>query len=151
MNFLLIPKNGKPRFHTGDPFDYIKKCGMIPVRDYFNEHVDDILKEFLPMCQLYMNDNYCYGLIIFNEKGDSYLKERENELNMPASNFFNAYGQVYLGNYCKIKSDSILVKTLDGKQLVNMTREDKRKVKKMLEEASWIEQYLDRDEWYQRQ
>lgn len=36
MNFLLIPKKGKPRFHTGDPFSYIEKKGMLPVKDYFD-------------------------------------------------------------------------------------------------------------------
>ncbi len=34
MNFLLIPKQGKQRFHAGDPYAYVQKLGIIPIRDY---------------------------------------------------------------------------------------------------------------------
>ena len=156
MNFLLIPKNGNPRFHTGNPFYYIEKRGMIPVKDYFDFFDENmsIIGDALTVNHVFTDEeDYEYYFIIFNKDGDDKRLDRigNSDMNVIASNFYNAYNRQYVGNYTKIYSDAILVKTTAGRKIEDMSVEDKNNIRGMLKDAEWVEQYLDRDEWYKRQ
>lgn len=156
MNFLLIPKDGKPRFHTGDPFSYIEKMGMIPVKDYFDffDGNISIIDDALTVNHVFTDGNgYEYYFIIFNRDGVGKRLDGvgKSDVNMVASNFYNANNRRYVGNYTKIYSDAILVKTTASRKLEDMDSEDKNNIRGMIEDAEWVEQYLDRDEWYKRQ
>ena len=40
MKFLLLPKEGKPRFSSRDPWEYIKSKGLQPIDDWVGFRVD---------------------------------------------------------------------------------------------------------------
>lgn len=151
MNFLLIPKQGKSRFHTGDPFEYIRKKGMIAVRDYFNYYDGDetFTKDAISLNYAFTDDEGNeYYFIMFNKEGyDAALDMTKSPYtNEVATNLYNAYNSKYIGNYITILSDVILVKTNHGRSIEGMSALDKRKIKGMMKDAEWVGQYLGRNE-----
>lgn len=129
---------------------------MIPVKDYFDFFDGDmsIIGDALTANHVFTDEEeYEYRFIIFNKDGVDKRIESVGriDINAIASNFYNSYNRQYIGNYTKIYSDAILVKTTAGRKIEDMDSEDKNKIRGMLKDAEWVEQYLDRDEWYKRQ
>lgn len=136
MKFLLLPKEGKPRFSSKDPWEYIKSKGMKPVKDYFNFYYEIDLSDCSPIHSLCFTDNP-YGIIYFNKDGIQDFKEEENKesLNSIATSFYNAYGAVYEENKQNIYSDALVVKTYDFKSLEDIDNQDVKKLRRMLQDA----------------
>ena len=134
MNFLLIPKNGKPRFHCGNPFAFIHRNKKSPIFDYFKTMSDiDVSKNELL--------GYCYGIsdvdetpfvmTFFNE--DGVLLDRGNTtINETATSLVKAYGinrTVY--------DDAVVYKLGNGvNDLEEMKDKDKKLLNRMIKDAT---------------
>lgn len=133
MNFLLIPKNGKPRFHCGNPFAFIHKNKKNPIFDYFKTMGDlDLSKNELL--------GYCYGIsdvdetpfvmTFFNEDGVS-LNRGDTTINEIATSLVKAYG-INMTVY----DDTVVYKLGNGvNDFEEMTNEDKKLLKRMINDA----------------
>ena len=143
MNFLLMEKNKKPRFHNGNPFNYIKNRRCSPVKDYFeitgnyNELSNDFIYNFI-----FNYNEYNYYMVIFNNNGNNCNNESASNINSIATAFLGAYRFKYdYGD--KIYSDAIIIKKSSGNDILEITNEEKKKLKKMWEDANeWFCWYL---------
>ena len=137
MNFLLIPKNGKPKFHCGNPFAFIRRNKKSPIFDYFKTMSDlDLSKNEL--------FGYYYGIsdvdetpfvmTFFNE--DGVLLDRGcTTINETATSLVKAYG-INMTVY----DDAVVYKLGNGvSDFEEMTNEDKKLLKRMINGAiNWF-------------
>lgn len=136
MKFLLLPKNGKPRFSNKDPWEYIKSKRMKPVKDYFNFYYDiDISKNSGINGLRFIKSPY--GIIYFNQDGNNIHHENleKENINKLATAFYNAYGAVYEKNMRSIFSNCLIVKTYDYENIEDMNNQDIKELKRMLKDA----------------
>lgn len=133
MNFLLIPKDGKPRFHCGNPFAFIYRNKKSPIFDYFKTKGDiDIDKsEFF---------GYYYGIsdvdetpfviTFFNEDGAT--NRCNSTVNEVATSLMKAYGI-----NMTVNDDAVVYKLGNGvKDFEEMTDKDKKLLNRMIKDAT---------------
>ena len=132
MNFLLIPKNGKPRFHCGNPFDFIHRNKKSPIFDYFKTMSDiDVEKNELL--------GYCYGIsdvgetpfvmTFFNKGGVKTTST--STINEIATSLVKAYGI-----NMTVSDDAVIYKLGNGvNDFEEMTNKDKKVLNRMMQDA----------------
>lgn len=136
MKFLLLPKNGKPRFSNKDPFEYIKSKNNIVVKDYFDLYTDIDVTDSVGINNLRFS-NTSYGIIYFNTDGSSRREEEYNceSVNQVATSFYNAYCAVYDGNKKNIYCNCLIVKTADYITIEEMKKRDIAQLRRMIQDA----------------
>ena len=123
MNFLLIPKNGKPRFHYGNPFAFMYRNKKSPIFDYFKTKGDiDIDKsEFFGYYYGISDvDETPFAITFFNEDGAT--NRGNSTVNEVATSLVKAYGI-----NMTVNDDAVVYKLGNGvKDFEEMTDKDKK-------------------------
>lgn len=150
MKCLLLPKDGKARFISKDPFEHITSMGMKPVYDYFNQTlVDDInIHDYFPIESMRLLGKKYY-IIIFNENETSEQEDKAmgKDVNKLASAFYRAFEGVpeyetEIGKY--IYSDAMIVKVAWGdnesERIVPFTEDDKKELRMIIRDVrKWFQ------------
>lgn len=132
MKFLLLPKEGKPRFSSKDPWKYIRSRGLKIINDYFNENswVDPEFKENIYFNQLPDFEGTETSIIFINKLGE---KQKSEKLNPVANSLCHAF--YFNGDY-KIYDEAILLKnstTFDN--VVDFNIQDIKNIRRALKDA----------------
>lgn len=134
IKFLLLPKNGRPRFSSKDPWEYIKSKGLQPINDWvgFRDDLDN-RDELDPLYSLDIDTLEGIKLDIMFLSPDG-RRTWDSGINHNAETFCKAYCD-YL--YDIEESLVILLKNLDDKtgSFEEFTNKDIYIVRRMLKDA----------------
>lgn len=131
MKFLLLPREGKPRFSSKDPWEYIKSKGLKMIEDYdrTKEYLSKEAKERLG--QIYFNGvaGEIPIYIVFLSKDGK--RCTTGELNNNASAFCRAYCHIN-----DVYEEAIIVRKIPGTQdLIPFTSKEIKIARGMLADA----------------
>ena len=134
MKFLLLPKEGKPRFSSKDPWEYIKSKGLQPINDWVGFRDDlDKRDELDPLYSLDIDtlEGIKLDIIFLSPDGK---KEWASNINNNAETFCKAYC-----NYLEDIRENlvIILKEYNSKDnsFKNFTNKDIYIIRRMLKDA----------------
>ena len=127
-------------FYCGDPFEYIKKSGGVPVVDYFEDFWDEY--EFntigisIPIRNIFTLNGNKYSIIIYNDNGGSVSSDMDKNINDVATSIIRAPMTVYrIVEEC-VYSEAIIIKISDDGGELEMDEKDKKNLIRWVKDAT---------------
>lgn len=139
MSFLYIPKNGDIRFHSGDPFEFVKKKKMIVVNNYFKFFDADAILTYTTISE---GENCFYGMMVVNEDGSNFLNDGD-DVNKIAESLVGTYVFSSM-DFGGVHSDAILVKLDYFDNLLDISSKDKEEIKRLISDADECMWYMEK-------